>query len=200
MTNKDTYSLPNIQTISDKLEGSHYFSFIDVASAYWSVPVEKTDVEKTAFHTPRGQYEIAVMPFGLCNSQATFQRLMDIILEKVPRAEPYVDDCCVFSRNFKEHLDDLRVTLERMREGRVKLRGDKCHFGYTEGEFLGHHISSKGRSATQGAADKLAQFPVPHSVKELQCFIRSLNYYRSYIPKLANIAQPLYALTKKGAQ
>ena len=64
--------------------------------------MKKTDVEKTDFHIPRGQYEMAVMPFGLCNSQATFQRLMDNNLEKVPRAESYVDDCCVFSRSFEE--------------------------------------------------------------------------------------------------
>ena len=199
VTKKDAYSLPNIQTILDKLEGSRYFSFVDVASAYWSVPVKKTDIEKTAFHTPRGQHEMMVMPFGLCNSQATFQRLMDNILEKVPRAESYVDDCCVFSRNFKEHLADLRATFIRIREGKVKLRRDKCRFGYEGGEFLGHYVSSEGRSPTQGATEKLRQFPTPCSLKELQRFIGSLNYYRSYIPNLARIAQPLYALTKKAS-
>ena len=139
-TKKDVYSLPNIQTILDKLGGSRHFSYLDIASAYWSVPVKRTDIEKTAFHTPRGQYEMAVMPFGLCNSQATFQRLMDNILEKVSRAEAYVDDCCVFSRTFEEHLEDLRDTFARIREGNVKLRRDKCHFGYSGGEFLGHHV------------------------------------------------------------
>ena len=131
VTKKDAYSLPNIQNILDKLRGSRYFSFLDVLSAYWSVPVKKTDIEKTAFHTPRGQYEMIVMPFGLCNSQATLQRLMDNILEGVVRTEAYVDDCCVFSRTFKEHLEDLRDTFTRIREGNVKLRRDKCHFGYS---------------------------------------------------------------------
>ena len=99
VTKKDAYSLPNMNSILDKF-GSRYFSFIDIASAYWCVPVRIQDVEKTAFHTPRGQYEMVVMPFGLCNSQATFQRLMDNALEGLDRAESYVDDCCVFSTDF----------------------------------------------------------------------------------------------------
>ncbi|KAI6658406.1 Retroviral-like aspartic protease 1 [Oopsacas minuta] len=111
-TKKDAYSLPNIQTILDKLEGNQYFSLLDIASASWSVPVKKTDIEKTAFHTPRGQYEMVIMPFGLCNSQATFQRLMDNILEEVPRAEAYVDDCCVFSRTFESILGICGTRLQ----------------------------------------------------------------------------------------
>ena len=146
ITKKDAYSLLNIQSILDKLRGSRYFSFLDVASAYWSVPAKKIDIAKTAFHTPRGQYERVVMPFGLCNSQITFQRLIDNILEGVARAEAYVEDCCVFSRTFEEHFEDLGDTITRIREGSVKLRRDKCHFGYSGGEFLGHHISSERRS------------------------------------------------------
>ena len=87
VTKKDAYNLPNIQSVLDKLGGSRCFSFMDIASAYWCVPVRSQDVEKTAFHTPRGQYEMIVMPFGLCNYQATFQRLMDNALEGVERAE-----------------------------------------------------------------------------------------------------------------
>ena len=74
VTKKDAYSLPNPQHILDKLYGACYFTSLDVASAYWCVPVHDTDIEKTAFYTPRGQYEMLVMPFGLCNSQATYQR------------------------------------------------------------------------------------------------------------------------------
>ena len=77
VTKKDAYSLPDIQSILDKLKGASFFTSLDVASAYWCVPVHEPDIEKTAFHTPRGQFEMTVMPFGLCNSQATYQRLMD---------------------------------------------------------------------------------------------------------------------------
>ena len=74
VTKKDAYGLLNPLTILDKLEGSKYLSFLDVASAYWCVPMQETDIEKTAFHTPRGKFEMLVMPFGMINSGTTFQR------------------------------------------------------------------------------------------------------------------------------
>ena len=97
-------------------------------------------------------------------------------------------------------MKDLENTFARIRGGNVKLRLDKCHFGYSGGEFLGHYVSSEGRRPTHGAAEKLLQFPVPCSVRELQRFIGSLNYYRDYIPNIARIALPLYAITKRGAR
>ena len=81
VTKRDEYSLPNPQSIFDRLEGSKYFSKLDIASAYWAIAIASEDVEKTAFHTPRGMYEMLVMPFGLCNAQATFQRVMDRTLD-----------------------------------------------------------------------------------------------------------------------
>ena len=69
VTKKDAYSLPNPQHILDKLHGARYFTSLDVASAYWCVPVSEADIGKTAFYTPRGQYQMLVMPFGLCNSK-----------------------------------------------------------------------------------------------------------------------------------
>ena len=77
VTKRDEYSLPNPNSIFDKLQGSTIFSKLDVASAYWTIPIRAQDTEKTAFHTPRGLFEMLVIPFGLCNSQATFQRVMD---------------------------------------------------------------------------------------------------------------------------
>ena len=68
VTKRDEYGLPNPQAIFDKLQGSRYFSKLDIASAYWTIPVAQEDIEKTAFHTPRGMFEMRVMPFGLCNA------------------------------------------------------------------------------------------------------------------------------------
>ena len=87
ITKRDAYGPPNPQSILDKLDGSVYFSCLDVASAYWCVPMREKDVEKTAFHTPRGLYEMLVMPFGMVNSGATFQRLVDKTLQGLKYAE-----------------------------------------------------------------------------------------------------------------
>ena len=112
VTKRDEYSLLNPQSIFDKLEGSRYFTKLDIASAYWTVPIRGQDTEKTAFNTPRGLFEMLVMPFGLCNNQSTFQILVDRTLQKGPNTESYVDDILIFSNSFEEHLTHLQGVFQ----------------------------------------------------------------------------------------
>lgn len=112
ITKKDAYPIPDIQTILDKLEGSDFYSFIDVASAYWCVPVRGEDIDRTVFSTHWGQFEMLVMPFGLCNAPRTYQRIMDQALAKASNTETYIDDCLVYSKGFRNHLSDLRSALQ----------------------------------------------------------------------------------------
>ena len=197
VTKRDEYSLPNPQAIFDRLEGNRYFSKLDIASAYWSIPVHPDDIEKTAFHTPRGLYEMNVMPFGLCNAQATFQRVIDRTLEGTPNSQSYVDDILIYSSSFEEHLRDVTRVFQRLNEAGLKLRKDKCCLGLRSLEFLGHKISERGRSPVPEYLDRLDTFAVPRSLSELQRFIETANYYR-YIKNMSSIAQPLYALLTKG--
>ena len=198
VTKRDYYSLPDPQAIFDKLNGNNYFSKLDIASAYWTIPILPRDVEKTAFHTPRGMYEMLVMPFGLCNAPATFQRIMDRALDKTPNCESYVDDILVFSSTFEEHLDHLHNVFQRLEAAGLQLRRGKCKVGYTSMEFLGHRISNTGRSPVPDYIRKLENFPYPVTVAELQRFLGTVNYYRCYLKDLSKIAEPLYALLKKG--
>ena len=199
-TKKDAYGTPQVQTILDKLRGFCYFSVIDISAAYWCVPVRKEDREKTAFNTPRGLFEMCVMPFGLVNSQATFQRLMDNTLQGLNRTESYIDDCIIYSCNFEEHLKDLRAVFQRLHQAKLHVKLRKCLVFREEVEFLGHVVSRDGRRPLVSAAKKLSMFPKPQSVTELQRFLGTLNFYRSYIPGLAQLAAPLYALTEKRAR
>ena len=143
-TKRDYYPLPEIRDILDKLHGSNYYSSLDGASAYWSIPVAEQDREKTAFITPRGQYEFVVMPFGLTNSPSTYQRAIDTTLRSATNSLPYVDDTLVHSSPMTAHLQDLRSTLECYRRASMQLRRDKCRFGYSEIEFVGHVITEEG--------------------------------------------------------
>ena len=153
VTKKDAYSLPDIQTILDKLKGSRYFTSLDVTSAYWCVPMHEEDVEKTAFHTLRGQFEMTVMPFGLCNSQATYQRLMDKTLQGLEHVQSFVDDCLIYSETFEGHVKDLDAVLERLRRANIQLRADKCHFAYKKVDILGHRISEEGRRPLEASKE-----------------------------------------------
>ena len=95
-------------------------------------------------------------------------------------------------------MQELRAVLQRLRKANIHLKRAKCQFGQQEVEFLGHRISQDGRQPLTLASEKLSKFPTPKTVKELQRFLGSLNYYRAYIPRLAQTAEPLYRLTKTG--
>ena len=122
--------------MSVSLAGNRYFSKLDVAAAYWSIPVHPGDIEKTAFHTPRGLHEMNVMPFGLCNAQATFQRVMDRTLGNIPNCESYVDDILIYSPTFEAHIQHLKAVFNRLGESGLLLRRDKCKLGHRSIEFL----------------------------------------------------------------
>ena len=129
-TKKDSYPLPDIKDILDKLSGSRFYSSLDGASAYWSIPIIERDREKTAFITPRGQFEFCVLPFGLCNAQATYQRAIDSALSGATHSLPYIDDTLTYSSTFEDHLTHLRRVLECYRSSQMQLRRDKCRFAH----------------------------------------------------------------------
>lgn len=105
--------MPRIDDARDCLHGAEFFSSLDLRSGYWQVPVAASDRPKTAFVTPDGLYEFNVMPFGLCNAPATFERMMDNILRglKWHICLGYLDDVVVFSADFATHLTRLHKVL-----------------------------------------------------------------------------------------
>ena len=128
VTRKDAYPLPRVDDTLDTLAGSKWFSTLDLISGYWQVEMSPEDQEKTAFCTPAGQYEFKVMPFGLCNAPATFQRLMDMVLAGLQWTSclVYLDDVIVPGKTFSEHLNFLRDVFGRIREAGLKLQSTKC--------------------------------------------------------------------------
>ena len=116
LTRKDVYPLPRIDDTLDLLSRSAYFTTLDLASGYWQVKMDEESREKTAFTTYSGLYEFNVMPFGLCNAPATFQRLMETILAGLTRkiCMVYIDDILIFSRTFEEHLSHLEQVMDRL--------------------------------------------------------------------------------------
>ena len=193
-----TASPPNPRDILDSLHGDRYYSSLDCASAYWVVAIDPKDQAKTAFSTPRGHFEMTRMAFGLCNSQATYQRLMDSTLHGAERSHSYVDDILVHSPGLALHIGDIRDTLIRLRQAKIQLRADKCRLGYRETEFVGHTITPDGHMPLPSNIQRVAAYQQPKNRTELQRFLGLVNFYRDYIPDMANVADPLYKLTRKG--
>ena len=132
VTRKDVFPLPRIDDLLDQLSGKKDFSTLDAKSGYWQIPVEARSIAKTAFVTMSGLFEFRVMPFGLCNAPATFQRLMQRVLAGLGGEEPFcsvhIDDVIVFSDSVEEHVRHLRQVFGRLRQAGLKLHPKKCQF------------------------------------------------------------------------
>jgi len=128
VTRKDVYPLPRIDSCLDALATAKWFSTFDLKSSYHQVMVNPSDSDKTAFICPRGMYKFRKMPFGLCNSGATFQRLMDVVLSGLhfQVCLVYIDDIILFSSTVDEHLERLITVLDRLQSAGLKLKPEKC--------------------------------------------------------------------------
>ena len=142
----DSFPLPNIQDIFDKLGRARYFSALDCASGYWQVPLSEKDRLKTAFITSQCHYEYLRMPFGLKSAPSTFQRLMNNVLMGLIGTRRFVclDDIIIFGETLEEHNDRLKEIFERLRQFILKTEPDKCEFLKTELTYLGHIVTSEG--------------------------------------------------------
>ena len=199
-TKKDAFPIPRTQDCLDALEGSVFFSTLDITSAYNQIPIRDEDIPKTAFVTKYGLYEFITMPFGLCNAPATFQRLMEIALGGLQWSTCliYLDDVTVFSKTFREHLSRLEQVLERIHSAGLKLKPRKCHLFESEVTFLGHVLSQDGLRPNPDNIQKLMDWPVPGNVTEVRGFLGLGNYYHRFVHNYSQIAQPLIDLTHKG--
>lgn len=190
MTKKDSFAVPRVGDKLDALVGSQWFCTLDLQSGYWQVEVDKKDREKTAFVTENELYQFKVMPFGLCNAPATFERLMNKILEGLSwkTCLVYLDDVIVFGQDFESTLDRLRDVLSRL-----KLSPKKCDLFKKKVSYLRHVVT------TEGKIEAIREWPVPVNVTQLRSFLGLCSYNRKFIydfAKLAKLARPLNALTE----
>ena len=160
ITKKDYFPLPFTDSVLDAVVGHECYSFLDGFSGYNQVKIAKEDQLKTTFTTDWGTYAYMVMPFGLCNAPATFQRVMTQAFQKYLRIsmEIFLDDLCTFSSR-KDHLDWLGKCLDQCDQFDISLNSEKCTFGVPFGKLL-DHIVSKARIATDpDKVKKIANLP-----------------------------------------
>jgi hypothetical protein len=201
VTKRDVYPLPRIDDMLDMLGAAQIFSTLDLESGYWQIPMDKKDIQKTAFSTHRGHYEFLVLPFGLTNAPSTFQRVMDMVLRKHKEfCGVYIDDIIIFSNSFEEHIKHLEQVFTSLNEAQLTIKLKKCKFGKNEVKFLGHLVSHQSVKPDPEKVAAVNRFPVPKCVADIQSFIGLVGYYRRFIPALSRTAECLYKLLKKNAK
>ena len=198
-TIKDAYPLPRIDDTLDMLAGKQWFSTLDLASGYWQVSLSREARAKMAFATHSGLFQFRVMPFGLCNAPATFERLMDRVLQGLrwSRCLVYLDDIISFGGTFDGALSNLTLIFERLRSYGLQLKSSKCHLFRVSVPFLGHIVGRRGLECDPTKIEDVKSWPVPDCLKSVRQFLGFVGYYRRFIPRFADIATPLVYLTGK---
>jgi hypothetical protein len=209
ITVKFQFPMPRIDDVMDSLNGALFYSSCDATHGFWQLQLHPSDVPKTAFRTPAGLYQWRVLPMGLSNSPAVFQRTMASFFQKEVTLsngtkvvalgnfiQIYMDDLLIYSKTAEEHLEHLNIVFDILKQNRIYLNPKKCEFNKPEVRFLGHLVSKEGVRPDPDKVKVMKEWPIPTDKNELYRFLGFANYFRLFIRSYATIAAPLYPLTQ----
>ena len=202
VTVKDAFLLPRIDESLSRIGNAKIFTSIDLAWAFWQIPLKKRDRRKTAFACELGLFKWRRMPFGLCNASATFQRSITRALQKIQQRHgsvvmAYIDDIVIATETIEDHIKRIKEVFECLREAGFKMRAEKCDFMRTETKYLGRIVSADGIKPDPDAVAKIREWLPPRNKEEFQSFLGFANYYRDFVPFHAANVQPMQELLKK---
>ncbi|KAI3811027.1 hypothetical protein L1987_20742 [Smallanthus sonchifolius] len=170
VTIKNRYPLPRIDNLFDQLQGSSFYSKIDLRSGYHKLRVRDEDISKTTFRTRYGHYEFMVMPLGLTNAPGVFMDLMNRVCK--PYLDQFVivfiDDILIYSKNRDEHKEHLRLILELLKQEQLYVKRSKCEFWIHEVQFLGHVVREKGIHVDPSKIEAIKNWVAPTTLTEVR--------------------------------
>jgi len=197
---KNEYLLPLIADILDGVEKRKVFTKLDLRWGYNNVRIKERDEWKAAFTMHIGAYELTVMYFGLTNSSATFQMMMnDLFRDLINQGDmaTFIDDILVATDTKEGHDELVKEVLKRLEENDLFVKPEKCKWKVREVEFLGVVIGPRGVEMQKKKVEGVLNWPAPRNIKEVQKFLGLANYYRRFIKDFAKIAAPLHVLVRK---
>ena len=195
----DQYPLPRPEDLFATLAGGKFFSTLDLSHAYNQIILDDDARKFLTINTHRGLYRYTRLPFGVASAPSVFQRTMDIILQGMDDVICYLDDILVSGKSEAEHLDTLRMVLQKFKKHGIRAKKAKCAFMKTSVRYLGHVIDAEGLHATDDKLKAIVEAPAPRNVPELRSFLGLLNYYGRIIPNLATMINPLNQLLRRGS-
>ena len=193
VTRKDSFPIPNIIELLSYLRKSKYFTSLDLAQAFHSIPVREIDREKLSFCALDKFYQFCRMPFGLTSAPNTWARLVTQVMQDIPKSKLIVffDDLLIHSSDLTSHLNTLKQVFQLLQRAGLRLNMEKTDWVKSEVKFLGHLISDKGVTVPSEFSQIIKDWPLPKTLKDLRSFLGKCNYYRSHFKDFAIIAAPL---------
>ena len=192
--------LPLIKEVINCLNGAKVFSKMNVQWGFNNIRIKEGDKEKAAFITSEGLFKLTVMFPGLTNSPATFQTMMNTILQPVileGHVQVYIDDILVYTQTKEECQAHIRWVLQILKENRLFLKLEKCEFEKDHMDYLGVVVSANRVVMDPVKVKAIKDWPMPQKLVEVQEFIGFLNFYQRFFEGFSWIARPLHNLTKK---
>jgi len=197
VTIPDSYPLPRVDDLIDAVGQSKYLSKIDLHKGFYQIMLTEKARVTSAFITPFGLYEYLVMPFGMRNSPATFQRVMNFTLRGLEGVHVYLDDILILSETWSQHLKSLSCVLQKLQDANLTIRLAKCTFCSATVTYLGHIVGNGKVRPKTANVEAILNYQVPSTRKSLMRFLGMVGFYRRYCPNLAEVAAPLTRLTSR---
>ena len=197
ITKADAYPLPRIDDLIDFVGTSKFVSKIDLLKGYHQICLHSDAREKTAFCTPEGLYQFRVLPFGLRNAPATFQRMINNLIAGMPGVKSYIDDLIVCSETWGEHMALLRELFSRAEEANLTINLEKSDFGHAKIAYLGHLVGNSTFSPLEMKVQAIQNLPVPQSRRDIRRFLGCVGFFRKFCKNFATISEPLTRLLRK---
>jgi hypothetical protein len=196
---KDSFPLPWMDVLIDSTSGHELLIFMDAFSSYNQIHMSEFDQGKTSFITNRGLYCYKMMPFGLKNAGATYQRLVNkMFRDQIERnIEVYLDDMLVKSRKVAGHLTDLEKTFNTLRKHQMKLNPAKCTFGILPGKFLGFMVSNRGLEVNPDKIQAVLEMQAPHTAKQLQQLTGRIKAFNRFISRSTDKCLSFFKILRK---
>jgi len=195
---KDSFRLPRIDQLVGLTAGHNRLSFLDAYRGYHQIAMYEPDQEVTSFTMPRGLYCYKVMPFGLKNAGATFQRMVTKMFEPLlgRTMEAYINDMVVKSKDEKDHLRDLDEMFQILKKNKLRLNASKCAFGVGSGKFLGFLVTNRGIDADPSQIKAIQDLERPNAVKEVQHLTGLAAALNRFISRSSNRCRPFFQALK----
>ena len=196
VTRKDAYPIPRIDELLARPGKAKIFTKFDIHSAFNKIRMDPASEEYTTFRTRYGTYKCKVLPFGLCNGPATYQRYMnDVLMDYLDDfCIAYLDDILIYSEDERSHVRHVKLVLKRLRQAGLQVDLKKSEFHVTRTRYLGYVLTNKGLEVDPEKVEALRNWARPTTVTGVKSFLGFTGFYRQFIPGYSRIAKPLIKL------